>query len=252
MFFYLKKILQALFLPHTLIFILLVVSLILIFRKKRLGRLLLLLTIVFFYAVSIRPVADGLMGGLERSQTIVRAIPAGVNTVVVLSGGLRNEGADLPASSLLGSSSLSRLLEGIRLLRQMDAGRLILSGGEWRGRRLQRASAAVMREMAVELGISVNRIILEDRSRDTHEQAAALKSYLGEDPFFLVTSAFHMKRSLHLFMENGMSPLPAPADFRGRQEKRYDLFDWLPAPHSLYDALLAVKEYGGLLFYRVF
>jgi uncharacterized SAM-binding protein YcdF (DUF218 family) len=252
MFFYLKKILQAVFLPHTLILILLVVSLILIFRKKRLGRLLLLFTIVLFYVVSIRPVADGLMGGLERSQTIVRTIPAGVKTVVVLGGGLRYEGSDLPAGSVLGSSSLSRLLEGIRLLRQMEDGRLILSGGEWRGRRRLQTSAAVMRDMAVELGISAERIILEDQSRDTHEEAIALKSFLGEDSFLLVTSAFHMKRSLHLFEEEGMNPLPAPADFRGKQKKRYDVFDWLPWPHSLLDTILAVKEYGGLLFYRVF
>jgi uncharacterized SAM-binding protein YcdF (DUF218 family) len=252
MFFYLKKILQAVFLPHTLILILLVVSLILIFRKKRLGRLLLLFTVVLFYAVSIRPVADGLMGGLERSQTIVRAIPTGVKTVVVLGGGLRNEGSNLSPGSVLGLSSLSRLLEGIRLLRQMEGGRLILSGGGWRGRRQLRASAVVMQEMAVELGIPADRVILEDQSRDTHEQAAALKSYLGKAPFLLVTSAFHMKRSLHLFSERDLSPLPAPADFRGNREKRYDVFDWLPSPHSLYDTILAVKEYGGLLFYRVF
>jgi len=252
MFFYLKKILQAVFLPHTLIFILLIVALVLIFRKKRLGRRLLLFTIVLFYAVSIRPVADGLMAGLEHSQVVVDTIPPGVNTVVVLSGGLRNEGAELPPDSILGISSLSRLLEGIRLYRRIENGRLVLSGGGWRGLRQNRASAAYMEDMARELGVPGERIILEDRSRDTHEQAVALKSLLGEESFFLVTSAFHMKRSVDLFIKQGMRPIPAPADFRGRQEKKYNVFDWLPAPHSLYDTILAVKEYGGLLFYRIF
>ena len=251
-FFFVKKLLVALLLPHTLILILLILSLVLILRRRRLGRILFVFTIFAFYFLSIRPVADLFLGGLENRFTLPQDIPRGVKHVLVLGGGTRNPRTTLPPSSRLTLSSQSRLLEGIRFLSRIENGVLILSGGVWKDNRLAVTGAETMQDLALQLGVPAEKILLELQSRDTLDQAKAAKSLLEDNPFLLVTSAFHMPRSMYLFRKAGLEPIAVPADFRGQREKPYGLFDLLPSPSSLQDTVLASKEYMGLFFYRIF
>lgn len=252
MLFVIKKILAAILLPHTFILILLILSLILILRKKRLGKILLVCAIAAFYFLSIRPVADFFLGGLEKKVPLPLEIPQGVNYVVVLDGGTRNPHTSLPPTSRLAFSSQSRLLEGIRFFNRIENGILVLSGGVWKENKLAVTGAEMMQDMAIQLGVPAERILLELRSRDTSDQAQAVKILLGDKPFLLVTSAFHMPRSLYLFRKYGLDPIAVPADYRGQRGKRYGLFDLFPSPGSLEDTVLASREYMGLLYYRFF
>jgi len=253
MLFVLKKVLQAILLPHTLLLILLIISLILTFRKKRFGKILLVISLVLSYGLSITPGADLLMKGLENRYISNESFIPKVQYIVVLGGGAKNPLASLPVTSRLGlNASTTRLLEGMRLLDQQEDSILVLSGGGWSSRKLEVTSAQLMKEQALLLGINRDRIILEAKSRDTYEQAKTLMPRLKDKPFLLVTSAFHMPRSMYIFRKVGMRPIAAPADFRAQRRRGYRFIDFLPHPANLHSSVFASKEYMGLLFYRIF
>jgi uncharacterized SAM-binding protein YcdF (DUF218 family) len=251
--FLIKKGLQFVLLPHSFLFLLLVLSIVLILcKKQRLGKRLLLLSVILFYLCSIKPVSHGLIGGLERRFPPLRTLPAGVQRIVILGGGIRNPKADLPVNEKLDSTSMNRLLEGLRLFRQIPEGHLVVSGGGFWGSRQAEICADLMARMAVSLGVPMEKIFIEPDSLDTDDQARMLAGLLGEEPFVLVTSAFHMPRSVKLFRREGMDPIPAPCDFRSKGGTALRISDFVPYPDRLEETTLAVREYYGLLFYRIF
>ena len=102
------------------------------------------------------------------------------------------------------------------------------------------------------LGVPEAQILLEDRSRNTSENAIFTHDMiqpLEGQVWVLVTSAFHMPRSVETFRRNGWTGLiPWPVDFRtGPQTFRAE---WRLDDH-LQDADVALKEYLGLVAYRM-
>ena len=67
------------------------------------------------------------------------------------------------------------------------------------------------------LGIAKSRLIMERRSRNTLENAEFSKALVAPKPgerWLLVTSAFHMPRSVGLFRKAGFAVEPYPVDWR--------------------------------------
>ena len=91
--------------------------------------------------------------------------------------------------------------------------------------------------------------ILEAQSRTTFESAKNIKQILGDEPFFLVTSSYHLPRSMEVFQKMGTKPIAAPTDFR--KEESYDILDFFPSARNLEKSDLALHEYFGILFYRI-
>ena len=102
------------------------------------------------------------------------------------------------------------------------------------------------------LGISKSRLIMERRSRNTMENAEFSKALVAPkagERWLLVTSAYHMPRSVGLFRKAGFAVEPYPVDWRvgGRR----DLFDFTNiAIDGLGRTDAAVREWIGLLAYR--
>ena len=65
---------------------------------------------------------------------------------------------------------------------------------------------------AQSLGVPREQIITLDLPKDTEEEAAAVKQAIGDAPFLLVTSASHLPRAMIFFQQEGLNPLPAPAN----------------------------------------
>jgi len=248
MIFILKKLVQVFLLPPTLIFLLLIISFVLITLKKKWGNKLLLVAIIFYYILSISPISNSLLKGLENKYAIVEVIPAEVKHVVVLGGGTRNSFSLLPPTSRLAPSSTARVLEGIRLYNQINDCYLILSGGGWRFFSPKEKSCTQMKNLALLFGVDEEKIILESNSRDTYEEAKEIKKILGIKPFLLVTSSYHMPRSFYIFKKLGLNAIATPCDFRAQGKNKYNFFAFLP--NNLGNSTTAIKEYFGILFYR--
>ena len=107
-------------------------------------------------------------------------------------------------------NSLPRLNEGIRLWRENPGSKLIFTGGVAKTNTV--STAEVGARVAQSLGVPREQIITLDLPKDTEEEAAAVKQAIGDAPFLLVTSASHLPRAMIFFQQEGLNPLPAPAN----------------------------------------
>ena len=102
-----------------------------------------------------------------------------------------------------------------------------------------------MQQVALDLGVARERIVLEAASQDTADQAEFLRERLGQAPFYLVTSAGHMPRAMRLFIRSGTKPIAAPTDFRALWTP-FQVGALFPHAETLADTESAFHEYLGL------
>jgi uncharacterized SAM-binding protein YcdF (DUF218 family) len=220
-------------------------------RLRRLGRGLVAVGLVVAWALGTTPVADALIRPFESRYAPVldpRALAEGdaVLWVVVLGGGHTSD-LRYPASAQLGSESLFRLVEGIRLYRALPDARLHLSG--WGGAD-PRSNAQVMAEAAVAMGVPRDHIVEAPTPRDTAEEAAVFAAFLearGEEgrPFLLVTSAAHLPRAMGYFEAEGLRPIPAPAQAYALERERAGYLRFLPSSRNYLKVERAMYEAAG-------
>lgn len=211
--------------------------------RRRLGLRLMVAGMVLLGLSGWRPVAESLVCPLEnRFPPLLDLTPyKEVKWVVVLGGG-QQEVPDRSNLSRLSASSLARLAEGIRIHRRLPQSRLLLSGGSgFSGT----PDAQAMAEAARELGVNPSRVVLEDRSRDTEDQAREVGQRLNREPMILVTSALHLPRSMDLFHEYGQRPIPAPCGYLGGRRDAGPEY-WIPGGASLFLTEAALHEYLGM------
>ena len=170
-----------------------------------------------------------------------------VKYVVVLAGGHKSD-PKVPVTGQLGGQALIRLVEGIRVLRQNRGAKLILSGG---GITDPVPEARIMAQASQFMEVSKDHMIIEDASNDTKDQARLIKEIVGKAPFVLVTSAYHMPRSMALFEKLGMHPIPAPAGGTSRIKSPFSPQDIFPSVDALGDSTEAIHEYIGILWSRL-
>jgi uncharacterized SAM-binding protein YcdF (DUF218 family) len=197
-----------------------------------------LITVVF----SSGMVAAAIMSPLEYSQPMLRqpgAFPE-ARHIVVLTGWASDDTA-LPLSGRMNASSAYRVLLALELYKERPDCDVIVSG--------EPVTARVMGDVLAKLGVPRDRLILEDKSLTTEASAANLKALLGNEFFFLVTSAGHLPRTLAAAEREGLQAIPAPTDFQLPKEWRDAEFS--PRPESLAVSNLAIHEYLGSLWYAL-
>ena len=134
-----------------------------------------------------------------------------------------------------------RIVDGIRLARHIGKVRLIVSGGAPPD---QGASAVGYARLAGELGIPADSLLMSDKPRDTAAEARAVVELIGQAPFIMVTSAYHMPRAMRLMRRAGAQAIPAPV---GQKIMPRPLWTWLiPGSGGLGATERAIHEYMGL------
>lgn len=194
------------------------------------------------------PGARGLLGPLEgRYPALLSPPEEGVDWIAVLTGG-EGWASERPITSDLSTSTAERLLEALRLWHMLGGRpRILFVGGV--GKPGGRAEAPLVAQAAFALGVPGELVEWEAASRNTYENALAIRERLGTRPFFLVTSAFHMPRAMAVCERLGLSPIPAPCGHRAPQgPSPYEL---IPASEYLWDSALAIREYLALVYYRI-
>ena len=144
-----------------------------------------------------------------------------------------------------------RLISAVRLQKRLYIPVIISGGSVYEG---MQAEAPVVRRFLIDLGVPAGKIIIEDKSRDTTENARYTAKICEKRGFkrpVLVTSASHMKRSVLSFEKAGVKVTPFPAGYRTWGLREYKWKDYLPTIGSLEDTTVAMHEYLGLLFYKV-
>lgn len=196
-------------------------------------------------------VAEALLGSLEDdfAPAPASSYPA-VDAIVVLGG---TTGPILPPRvEVEVGDAFDRLLHGMRLLRAGRAPRLVLSGGAipfLDGSDVPEAEQ--LATLALEYGIDPAQLLLESRSRNTHENGvhtAQLLRERGWDRVLLVTSASHMRRAVGVFRRQGVAVVAAPTDVQV-VDRPFSVTRLLPDAEALLASSRACKEYVGLFVY---
>jgi uncharacterized SAM-binding protein YcdF (DUF218 family) len=240
-------------LPLGLFFVLLgLLSILFNLRKTAMLSLLISLGIFLFfgYGLTIRE----RLHNLERQypplklQKLPEATRQQIKFVVVL-GNTHISDPGVPETGQLSTASLYRLVEGIRLHRELPDSWLVVSGGISQEDPV--ANAAVVGRTARQLGVAGGKLIIEDRSRDTVDEARLLKPLLKDGPFILVTSAAHLARAMQIFQAQGLEPIPAPTNFILKDRQRLSSSSLLPSPFNLELSEQVVYEWLGSLWSKI-
>jgi uncharacterized SAM-binding protein YcdF (DUF218 family) len=250
--FILSKVIWPLATPSNLLALALVLGGLLILTSswRRAGRRLLAAAVVAVLAAMLLPVDDWLAWPLEHRFAAPEPMPARVDGIVVLGGGVTE--SKVPA---LGGAQLNgaadRLSALIILARRYPTARVVYTGGNATlagGPREADVTAALLAEM----GFATPGMQFERESRNTHENAVlthALAQPQAGETWLLVTSALHMPRAMGVFRAQGWDPVPMPVDFRGDGRLRF-----LRPADSLGGRLAGIdqvtREWVGLLAYR--
>ena len=206
-----KSFAMALTSPTAWIGLLLIAGLILVWTKKQnLGKWCFTIGTALFILFAFDPFTEILLNSFENKYPafVTKSIPPGtkIKYVVVLAGGYVPNSPLHPLTTELTRHTLGRVAEGIKIQNEIPDSFIVFTGKGW----AERSEARAMKEMAMNLGVKSDRIMIEEESSNTFEHTINLKVLLKDQPFVLVTSAIHMPRSMGLFLKAGYAPIPAP------------------------------------------
>jgi uncharacterized SAM-binding protein YcdF (DUF218 family) len=250
-FFLASKILWMLLRPNTLALVLSLAGLALLWRGRRFGRWPLALGLGWYTAVFLLPVSTALLLPLESRFARPATLQGPVAGIVVLGGAVeQNLTAAHGIPALNGAAE--RMTEAVALALRHPEARLVFTGGSASVVPGGPTEADTARRLFADLGLPPGRLVFEDESRNTWENAVLthrlVQPRTGET-WLLVTSASHMPRAVGSFRAAGWSVVPWPVNYTTGTDP--DLWYIWPFPTRLNQAEGALREWIGLVVYRL-
>ena len=222
-------------------------------RWARLGRRLVITAIVLLAIFGFSPLGSLLLYPLESRFPPWNAASGAPDGIIVLGGPID---ADLSVQHEVPvvRSAADRIIAGATLARQYPKARFVFTGGSPNLIANDAREADYASAIFESLGIAKSRLIMERRSRNTYENAQftadMVKPKRGER-WLLVTSAYHMPRSVGLFRKAGFTVEPYPLDWRvGSSWSDVLALDTI-ANDGLGRTDLGLREWMGLIAYRL-
>jgi len=206
MYFILSKLLWFVFCPSNFLLLLMTIGLALsLFGYHRKGRLFLIPSLVAFLAIAFLPLDEWVARPLETRFPPWQDDGRPVDGIIVL-GGSVNLASSSAWNDLSLNSAADRLVAMADLARRYPSAKLVFTGGygALTGRAISEAD--IIEQHITKLGLPTDRILYERQSRNTRENALFTKTMLNPKPterWLLVTSAWHMPRSIGLFRKVG-------------------------------------------------
>jgi uncharacterized SAM-binding protein YcdF (DUF218 family) len=248
MFFYLSKLLNFIIHPLLWVFVLLLLSL--IFKKKSRAWLVGALMVFIFFSNPL--LSNYVMDQWELPATPKENIPLS-EVGIVLTGALSHD-PELE-EQLHFNDAADRLTEAMVLYREGFIKKILITGGSWAIQDQAFQESEVMKSFLVINDFPEEDIIIESNSRNTHENALYTAKVLKEQNLLdrrhlLITSAFHMRRSLGCFAKEEVNVIPYPVDFRS-SHVLLDIGWLLPAPGAFSNWNMLIKEWMGIVAYKI-
>ena len=261
MFFFLSKILDVLLAPMTWASVCLVLAVpwrraprrgrrARAWRRQRLAGAL---GLGILYVFASQPVANALTYRLEYStSSTIR--PDVTYDAVVLLGGMVDEHVVAETHQPSYNDNIERLVATHRLLADGRARYAILSGAAEDPKLAEYGEARMLAKQLVDWGIDPARILIEDRARNTYENAVyskAISDAHGFTKVVIVTSAFHMHRAEECFVAAHFPVDTFMVDYRSRSHRRFSSESITPRANYLYQSTGMLRELFGFWIYRL-
>jgi uncharacterized SAM-binding protein YcdF (DUF218 family) len=230
----------------------------LIFWKRLWGRGLVVLSLLCFWLLATEPVRDQLLSPLENKYPALQVdrLPAdliseGKLAIVLLGGGVYGKAPEYGGRDMLTGHAMLRTVYAADLA--LDTGLNVYSTGGAIYPELTEPEGLIMQRWLVRLGVPRERTHAETAAKNTWENAANIAMLLKEKgikQIVLVTTAWHMPRSVRVFESHGLQVIAAPCAYVVERGP-YDLRSYLPHWGVLSASGDALHEYLGLLWYRL-
>ena len=170
--------------------------------------------------------------------------------IAIVLGGFAN--FDVPANGCLNfNPAANRLTDALLLYKKGLVRKLLITGGDGAIIGKQSREAALTEPFLLALGVRQEDILLESESRNTRENALFSKQLLDSvhikgEKILLITSAFHMPRSLACFRKEGLKVTAFPAHFIGEEPSWKPSYWLIPEPLAFSYWEQIIKEWVGL------
>ena len=189
----------------------------------------------------------------ERPAVPLAALPRHADAAVLLTGISQVDKS--PHDRVYLGPGADRFTNALWLYRAGRVRRIIVSGGSGAVLAKAHTEAEDLATLLRLAGVPNSAILIEDQSRNTHENALFTKRLLAAypemDTLVLVTSAFHQRRALGCFQKAGLYPIAFSAGFRSADRRLTPDYWLVPSPAALENWSLLLHEITGWLTYKV-
>ena len=250
--FVISKLLSAITQPVFWLSLWWLLALFFLSRFRRLAASMLWGGMLVFGLLGFSAVPSALLKSLENRFTVPSLTSidhyAGV---IVLGGATGSPGIYKAHGQVPLGDAAERMTVPIALMRKFPNFELIFSGGEGRLVPTGTTEAELAGVFYTEQGVDMKRVTLESQARTTRENAIRVAAQLGDrckQPWLLVTSAWHMPRSMSEFQAVGCNVTAYPVDFRTGEETSWTEYSMAGSLRAWQTAL---HEYLGMFVYQV-
>jgi uncharacterized SAM-binding protein YcdF (DUF218 family) len=253
MFFPISKIFWAIAEPITFLVLLGLIGVLLGFtRFARTGRVIMAAAILGLALGLLTPLGAVLLRPLEERFPQPPADLPGPAAIIVLGGSVEPRKSEAHGQVIL-STDATRMTAGVELARKYPKAPLVFTGGSALLLSEGPPEADAARDLWLALGVEPERMIFETKSRNTWENALFTRELLNPQPgdtYILVTSAWHMPRSVGIFRRAGMNIIPFPVAYHTFGDGRDFGFNTAIVERlAMLD--FSFREWVGLLAYRL-
>lgn len=239
--------------PLSLVFLFAALALLLIGLKHlRLAAAALSFALVVLFLTLYTTLGSFLLQTLEARFPRPAGDPPELACMIVLGGAFETEVTTARGGMDLNQAA-DRFVEALRLAILYPEAKILVSGGDGSLSGIYEGDAAASIRFFEAFGISRDRLIAETTSRNTDENAQNSRELLassGLGQCLLITSAFHMPRSVGLFRKAGVEITPWPVDYRTAGNISFALDFTQPTLNSQ-QMSTAIREWVGLVAYRL-
>lgn len=255
MFFPLSKLIFFVLTPSNFLILLGLLGCVLLFTEfgRGFGRALTIAGFLGLLVVGLSPLSAWILAPLEnRFPAFADDDGRPVAGIVVLGGAVEAD-TSIGRNQITVNDAGEREIALGDLARRFPQARLVFSGGAGSMREDAISEAEIVSRYADTLGVPRNRLILEQQSRNTRENAVFSARMVQPKPgerWLLVTSAWHMPRAMGCFRKAGFDVTAYPVDYRTnwpRDAYRFATF----ASDGLGELDIGVKEWIGMLAYKL-
>jgi uncharacterized SAM-binding protein YcdF (DUF218 family) len=250
-----SKLFWALVQPsNALLLLLLLATIGLLLGYSRLGTWLLCGVTAILVTITVLPIGTWLLMPIE-NRFPAPALPDQIDGVIMLGGAVEPDVSAIRRQIALNDAA-ERVTAVEELARRYPDARLVVSGDNGSLVGGPGRPAQALETFYRQQGLDVGRVLFEDRSRNTVENAAFSRELVHPGPderWLLVTSAYHMPRAVGVFRQVGWPVIAYPVDYRtvGTVDL-WSTIGYLAQP-SVADRLVeldqAIKAWVGLLAY---
>ena len=247
--FALLKIFNYIIFPPSIFIVILLMALYFIRKSPKKTAVLIIADIILLYALSIEPVKNLILSPLENfAPPIDLKVKHNADYIVILGGGTISSSPEEDGKGSLSGDAVKRAFYGIYLAELLNLP-VIYSGGKLFDSQAEGESDIALKIM-MRYTSKKTKLLKDDRSRTTFENAMFVKNTFNPGRVILVTSAYHMKRSLYSFSRAGINCIAAPTDYKV-DNAGYNVTSFIPKSSEMDSTYKGLKEYLGLIFYKL-